>query len=236
MILIAIPARLKSTRLEKKALAPIGKYPMLWWTWQKAKLSQLAQRVIIATDSQEIFNLMSSYGAECIMTSEDCQSGSDRIYEACQFIPEAEIIVNLQGDEPLMKPEVLDGCINTLLQNNDCQIATVACPFLEEEDFKNPNNVKVVFNSSGRALYFSRAPMAGAYLHIGLYAYKKNSLEAFCKMEVSRLEKMEKLEQLRALEAGFSIYIHQINLSTEKHFGVDTQADLELARKILTLQ
>lgn len=233
MILIAIPARLKSTRLENKPLAPIGDYPMLWWTWQRAKQSKLAKRVIIATDSQEIVDVMTSYGAECIMTPESCSSGSDRIYQACKDIQEAEIIVNLQGDEPLMSIEVLDGTIQTLLDNEQCQIATAVAPFQNEEDWQNPNNVKAVFNSEKRAIYFSRAPLAGGYLHIGLYVYKTNALAKFCELPPSGLEQKERLEQLRAIEANMPLYVYEAKNINKEHFGVDTEQDLERARKIL---
>ncbi|MDX1920764.1 MAG: 3-deoxy-manno-octulosonate cytidylyltransferase [Candidatus Caenarcaniphilales bacterium] len=233
MILIAIPARLQSTRLEKKLLSPIGDYPLLWWTWQKAKQSKLAQKIIIATDSQEIFDVMTSFGADCVMTPADCSSGSDRIFQATKDLQEAKVIVNLQGDEPLMKVEILEGTIQTLLNNPDCDIATAVAPFNNLEDWQNPNNVKAVFNEHKRALYFSRAPLANGHLHIGLYVFRKESLGKFCSFPNSSLEKAERLEQLRALENNLKIYVYKSNELGEDHFGIDTPDDLERAKKIL---
>lgn len=235
-VVIAIPARLKSTRLENKPLAMIGEHPMLWWTWQKAQKSKLASKIIIATDSEEIYKVMTSYGAKCIMTPEDCQSGSDRIYQATKDLNDSEIIVNLQGDEPLMNIEVLDGTINTLIQNPDCDIATAVCPFKKDEDWQNPNNVKAVFNEDCKAIYFSRAPLKNGYLHLGLYVYKKSSLEKFCILPSSPLEKAEKLEQLRAIENNMKIYVYKINKFNEEHFGIDTKEDLERAKEIILNQ
>lgn len=233
MLLIVIPARLQSTRLPRKPLAMIGDYPLLWWTWQKARKSRLASRVVIATDSLEIQNTMQAYGAECFMTSEDCQSGSDRAFEVAKLIPEAEIIVNLQGDEPLMEIEMLDGTIQTLLDNSNCQIATAVAKFSSHEEWQNPNQVKAVFNRDNRAIYFSRAPLADGWLHLGLYVYKRPALEKFCTLPPSPLELAERLEQLRAIEAEIPIYVYKSNLLSAEHFGVDTPSELERASKIL---
>ncbi|MDJ0625647.1 MAG: 3-deoxy-manno-octulosonate cytidylyltransferase [Candidatus Caenarcaniphilales bacterium] len=233
MIVIVIPARLKSTRLERKPLAMIGDYPMLWWTWKKAQKSKLANKVIIATDSTEIVDRMTSYGAECVMTPEDCKSGSDRIYQATKDSPEAEIIVNLQGDEPLMNLDTLDGSIETLLSNSDCEIATAVSPFKDVSDWENPNNVKAVFNQKNKAIYFSRSPLKNGLLHIGLYVYRKSSLEKFCKLSPSPLENAEQLEQLRAIENEIPIYVYKIHNTEMEHFGIDTQEDLTRAREIL---
>lgn len=233
MILIAIPARLKSTRLEKKLLAKIGNYPLIWWTWQKAQQSKLAKQIIIATDSQEIFETMEALGAKCILTSEDCLSGSDRIFQASRDFKDVSVIVNLQGDEPLMKAEILDGTIQTLLDNPDCDIATAIAPFKTQEDWQNTNNVKAVFNHKNKALYFSRAPLADAWLHIGIYAYRKDSLQRFCSLPISPLEQAERLEQLRAIENELKIYVYKAKELDEEHFGIDTQEDLIRARQIL---
>lgn len=234
MILIVIPARLKSTRLPNKPLINIQNRPLLWWTWQKAKKSKLANRVIIATDSSEIYNTMHNLGAECCLTSENCASGSDRVFEIAQKIPEAQIIVNLQGDEPLMPLQILDGTIKTLLDKNNCQISTAVTPFKHEADFLNPNQVKAVFNEQNLALYFSRAPLASAWLHLGLYVFRREALFNFCQMPPSKLELAEKLEQLRALENNMSICIYKSEL-VEEHFGIDTPEDLERAKKIFLL-
>ncbi len=234
MILTVIPARLKSVRLPNKPLILIGDRPMLWWTWQKALQSKLSDRVVIATDSEKIYNTMQAFGAECQMTSENCTSGSDRVFEVAQRIPQAKIIVNFQGDEPLMPLQTLDGTIQTLLDNPGCQIGTAITSFKKELDFLNPNQVKAVFNMQNRALYFSRAPLANAWLHIGLYVFKKEALFKFCQMPPSSLELAEKLEQLRALESNMPIYVYK-ETSDQEHFGIDTPEDLERAKQIFSL-
>ncbi len=233
LVTIVIPARLQSTRLPQKPLALIGEHPLIWWTWQRAKRSKLANRVIIATDSEEILQVMSNYGAECVLTSENCASGSDRIFEVVAGMPDSEIVVNLQGDEPLMEESVLDGTIQILLNNSIAQIATAVCPFDNEADWLNPNQVKAVFNEAGRALYFSRAPLANGHLHIGLYVYRISALRKFCSLDPSPLEKAEKLEQLRAIENDITIFVYRSKELNREHFGVDTPEDLERARKIL---
>lgn len=243
MALIVIPARLQSSRLEKKMLALIEGFPLLWWTWQRALQSKLASDVFIATDSQEIFDFMTKLEAKCIMTSESCQSGSDRINEAVNHISshsqefgsniDDSVIVNLQGDEPLMSLEILDGTITLLQQNPHCDIATAAVRFDDKQDFESPNFVKVVFNQQKRALYFSRACLAESWLHIGLYAYRKQALQKFCSSQPSSLEKAERLEQLRALENDQSIYVYQSSNRSSEHFGVDTEEDLNRLRKII---
>jgi 3-deoxy-D-manno-octulosonate cytidylyltransferase len=233
MILIVIPARLKSIRLPNKPLTMIGDYPLLWWTWKKAKESKLADRVVIATDSSEIQSVMQNYGAECWMTSESCQSGSDRVYEIATKIPQAQIIVNLQGDEPLMELAMLDGTIKVLLENPQFLLATAVCPFINQEDWQNSNHVKAVFNEAGQALYFSRAPLAGAWLHLGLYVFTKAALEQFCSLPIAHLEQQESLEQLRAIEALMPIGVYKAASTTKEHFGVDTPEDLERVRKII---
>ena len=231
MILIVIPARLESTRLPHKALAEIEGKPMLWWTWQKALGSKLADRVVIATDSKRIQEIMQAFGADCLLTSNDCQSGSDRVYEISQQIPEAQILVNLQGDEPLMESNILDGTIQTLLDQKNFAITTAAIPFTSSQN--EPHQVKVVCNQAGRALYFSRAPLAGAYLHLGLYAFRKETLAQFCSIKSSKLEYQERLEQLRAYEEDLPIGLFLADSSAGKHFGVDTFQDLEKARTII---
>lgn len=227
MIGIVIPARLGSTRLPRKPLQKLGEYPLLWWTWQKALQSKVADKVIIATDSEEIYQIMSDYGAICQMTSESCESGTDRVFEVSQAYPEIEVIVNLQGDEPLMPIEVVDRTVD-FFQQSDCHIATTAIPFRSEEDRKSPNHVKVVMNSQGRALYFSRANMANAYLHLGLYVYGKEALKTFCELDITPLERAERLEQLRALENGMNVYVFQ-DEGLSIHFGIDTEDDLKKA-------
>jgi 3-deoxy-manno-octulosonate cytidylyltransferase (CMP-KDO synthetase) len=234
MIYIVIPARLNSTRLPEKPLAKIGEYPMIWWTWKIAVQSKLANRVIIATDDDRIREVMEEYGAEVVMTDSNCQSGSDRVYQAAKGFSDANIIVNLQGDEPLMMPEIIDGCIQMLLENPEFQISTAVVPYPEGHDLADPNKVKAVFNDKGRAIYFSRAALANSKLHLGIYAYRKEALEKFCSMPPSRLELAERLEQLRLVEAFLPIGVFEAEgRDKSQHFGVDTLQDLELAKSIL---
>ncbi len=232
MILIVIPARLESTRLPRKPLALIGNYPLIWWSWEKAKKSLLADQVVVATDSEQISEAMEAYGVSSVLTSSSCQSGSDRVWEAAQMFPEADIIINLQGDEPLMPVDIIDGVINLLLERPEVEMASACVEFLHPQDLNSPNCVKTIFTSDHKALYFSRSAMAGSSLHLGIYGFRRSALEKFCALAPSRLEKEERLEQLRALENGMSIYLHTAQTSQEI-FGVDTEADLLKATKIL---
>ncbi|MDX1918258.1 MAG: 3-deoxy-manno-octulosonate cytidylyltransferase [Candidatus Caenarcaniphilales bacterium] len=233
MILTVIPARISSTRLPSKPLALIGNHPMLWWTWQVASASLLADKVVIATDDAEIREVMETYGAEVVMTSPDCQSGSDRVYNAAKAYPSARIIINLQGDEPLMPVSILDGTIETLLNHPEADLATPGIPFEEQADYLKESHVKVVSNQKGEALYFSRAPIAGALLHLGLYVYRKEALIRFCELPPSPLEKAERLEQMRALEDRMRIILYRTEYQDHPIFGIDTPEDLERARSLL---
>ncbi len=235
MILIVIPARLGSTRLQRKALANIQNKPMIQWTYEKAQKSKFANEIIVATDSEEIKEVVENFGGKCIMTSENCQSGTERAFEVSQKFPEAEIIVNLQGDEPMMPIEILDGTIQEFinLDSKIRQIGTAVVPFQKEEDRLIPSFVKAVFNKSNKALYFSRANLANAMLHVGLYVYTKQALKEFCSLEQSPLEKAEKLEQLRAIENNINIHVYKSNYS-KPHFGIDTAEDLAKANELIS--
>lgn len=229
---IIIPARYASTRLPGKPLIKINGKTIIQWVYERACLSKLAQDVIIATDDERIFQSVQEFGGHVKMTSSSHQSGSDRIAEIAKENPDIEIIVNVQGDEPLISPESIDNAINCLISDKDADISTLIREITSKEEILNPNIVKVITDNSGKALYFSRAAIpyereAGQtkfYAHIGLYAYKRNSLLKMTELKQTNLEKAECLEQLRALQNGMII---KTALVDYKPIGIDTPADLE---------
>lgn len=235
-VLGVIPARLDSTRLPRKVLRLIAGRPMIEWVWQAAVASGCMDRVVIATDSEEVAELCQTRGIEAILTSPTCASGSDRVYEVSRQI-DAEIYVNIQGDEPLLTPAHLTPMLN-LFARPQVEVATVAVP-CSAADIANPNAVKVVTGIDGRALYFSRATIpfdrdasgfTGYRKHLGLYAYRKPALERFAALKPSPLEELERLEQLRMLENGIAIYVAHAEADT---VGVDTEEDFERVEAIL---
>jgi 3-deoxy-manno-octulosonate cytidylyltransferase (CMP-KDO synthetase) len=237
---VLIPARMAATRLPGKPLADILGEPMIVHVWRRGMEAAVGP-VFVATDSQDVFDAVKRVGGEAVMTREDHASGSDRIFEALKKIDsQAEIssIINLQGDLPIIDPAHIARCAAALNQP-DAEIATLAAEITEPSEVVDPNVVKVVGTPSGegslRALYFTRASApygAGPfYHHIGLYAYKRAALERFVALPPSALEKREKLEQLRALEAGMRIDVAVVK---GVPLGVDSAADLESARRLLT--
>lgn len=239
-ILILIPARMGSTRFPGKPLAPIAGLPMIVHVWQRAIEAGLG-RVAVATDSEVIADAVRAAGGEAVMTSDAHESGSDRIFEAWQTLDpagEAEIIINLQGDLPTIEPAALRAVLRPL-EDEACDIATLASVISEAREITDANVVKVVAPLDGpgttaNALYFTRAAApygAGDYYHhIGIYAYRAAALARFVSLAPSMLERREKLEQLRALEAGMKIGAACIDTFP---LGVDTPADLERAEKLL---
>ena len=237
--LIVIPARMHATRLPGKPLADIHGKPMIVHVWRRAAEAN-AGRVIVATDSTEIADAVKGAGGEAVMTRADHASGSDRIHEAVMKVDPArtaEIIVNLQGDLPSLDPLLVSQCIAPLA-SEETDIATLAAVISEEDERTNPNVVKVVGTPIGenrlRALYFTRATAPHGdgplYHHIGIYTYRRASLERFVSMPAATLEKREKLEQLRALEAQMRIDVAIVDTVP---LGVDTPADLERARRLI---
>jgi len=238
-----IPARYASTRLPGKPLLDICGKPMLLRVYEQAKLSSM-DRVIIATDDQRIYQAMDKLGCEVFMTSDTHQSGTDRLAEVLQIIgaEDDDIIVNVQGDEPLMPPEVIDQVANLLADNPDIPMATLSTAITDNQSLENPNVVKVVSNSKGEAIYFSRAMIpfmrdkkqttATPYQrHIGLYSYRARFLCKFNSWSPCELELIESLEQLRVLWYGEKIQIAQaVSVPPE---GVDTEEDLEQVRQYL---
>ena len=241
--LVVIPARLGSTRLPRKPLADIGGKPMVIRVAERAKQS-LAQSVVVATDSPEIQAACDEHHFECLLTSENHPTGTDRIAEVAQLLklPSNALVVNVQGDEPLIPPELINQVAITLAQHEQCALSTVAVPITDIAEINNPNVVKVVLNRSGEALYFSRAsipfvrdPQANQKIehlrHLGIYAYRADFLQAYTRLEPAPPEQAEALEQLRALWNGYRIAVH--TASEAPPAGIDTPEDLERVRLLL---
>jgi len=235
--LIVIPARYESTRLPGKPLLEIAGKSLIQLVYERASQSRLQDGVIVATDDERILHAVTAFGGEAVMTGSSCRSGTDRVFEAISG-READLIVNLQGDEPFMRPDMAD-LLFSVMEEEDLDMATLCSSITDDREYHDPNTVKVVLDGRGFALYFSRSPIPylrnGAvkpllYKHIGIYAFKRDFLERFVKMQRSRLEELESLEQLRVLENGFRIRV----LTTQYDgFGIDTPADLERARLTL---
>jgi len=227
-----IPARYGSTRFLGKPLVKIGHKSLLAWTYFHASLSTTFEDLLVATDDGRILEECKSFGAKAILTSPTHNSGTDRLCEVVSQIPETDlIVVNIQGDEPDIDPKLIDGVVNLKLQNRNWEMTTAACELLEPKDWKDPNRVKVTFDSKGKALYFSRSLIPSqwkskvkVYRHLGIYCYEKEALLSYPNLPKSSLEESESLEQLRGLEAGFSIGV----FVTEKAgLSVDTPEDLQ---------
>ncbi|MDR5868264.1 3-deoxy-manno-octulosonate cytidylyltransferase [Halomonas koreensis] len=243
-----IPARHASSRLPGKPLLDIAGEPMVAHVWRRAAASAAA-RVVVATDDERIRSTMAALGAEVVMTRDDHPSGTDRLAEVAERLALADdaVLVNVQGDEPLIPPALIDQVAARLFDDPEASIATLAEPIADVDTLFNPNVVKVVRALSGRALYFSRAPIpwdreafaarpevleTDAWLrHIGLYAYRAGFLAAYRDWAPAPLEQLEQLEQLRALHHGHAI---QVALATRPHpAGVDTAEDLARVRELL---
>ncbi len=249
---VVIPARYGSTRLPGKPLLDIAGQPMIAHVCQRAVEAE-AEDVVVATDDSRIFDKVNELGFNVVMTDPEHQSGTERINQVAEQLgwSENDIVVNLQGDEPLIQPAYIKDVALALDCQNQAGIATLAAEITEIEEIFNPNAVKVVLNNEGYALYFSRAAipwdrnsfplskgevsLAIPYLrHIGLYAYTVGFLSEYCSWEPSILETVESLEQLRILWHGESIFVKTVNKTPEA--GVDTQADLERVEKVILNQ
>ena len=235
-VVAVIPARLASTRLPHKVLREIAGEPMLSWVYRAAQSCRLLDQVLIATDSDEVMDFARQRGLDAVLTPADCASGTDRVYAVAQSIP-ADIYVNIQGDEPMLRPEHIAALLEPF-SRDEVEVATLATPCAADQ-IANPNAVKVVTAANGRALYFSRASIPYdrdrqgniAYRkHLGLYAYRNSALQRFPKLPPSALEAAEKLEQLRFLENGIDIYVTETPHDT---IGVDTEEDLRRVEEIL---
>ena len=253
-----VPARLASTRLPGKALVEIAGKPMVCWVAERARAARNVDRVIVATDSQEIVEAVQQTGIEAVLTSRDHASGTDRVAEVAGNIPDAEIVVNVQGDEPMISPATIERAVDTMAheisKTNGAGIVTTWEPIDSRSDLLNPDLVKVVLDANDNAVYFSRSPIPyprdavkrhgspDAALdnepelfklfrkHTGLYVYRRDVLLEFTKWPASRLEQIEALEQLRALEHGIKIKVVEACAAST---GVDTFADLERVRELM---
>jgi 3-deoxy-manno-octulosonate cytidylyltransferase (CMP-KDO synthetase) len=245
---VIIPARYSSSRLPGKMLARIGGKPMLQHVYERAQHSSATQ-VVIATDDERILEAVNGFGGKALMTAVDHQSGTDRLQEAASLLGlrDDEIVVNVQGDEPLIPPEVINQVAANLAADGQASVATLCERITDLHVFRDPNAVKVVCDTSKRALYFSRAPipwprdefaqsapnveLASAFRHIGIYAYRVQLLHKFVTWPMAPLECIEKLEQLRVLWQGESINVDEACLPVPG--GVDTQEDLNNVRRLL---
>lgn len=236
-----IPARYAAQRFPGKPLALIAGKPLVQRVYEQARQATTLDDVVIATDDTRILEAVDAFGGNAVMTSPDCPSGTDRAAEVAGEYP-ADLIVNIQGDEPLMKPGMIDQLVTGMLAEPNFVMGTLARPVESAEVWSNPNVVKVVFGVNGNALYFSRCSVpfgrdAGgqfvtglAHKHIGIYAYRREFLLKFVTLPQSPLEKTEKLEQLRALENGFGI---RVWVTPNDSIGVDRPEDVELVEEIL---
>ena len=237
-----IPVRYHSSRLEGKALVDIAGQPMIQHVWERCRESASLDRVILATDDKRIESATRAFGAEVVMTNPEHPSGTDRIAEVIRGI-DCDVVVNIQGDEPMIDPFMIDELVQVFVSEPDTQFATLAQKMSGGSEVKNPNIVKVVRDNAENALYFSRSPIpyirasennvaAQPLRHIGIYAYTKACLQRIAKLSPTTLERVERLEQLRALENEIPI---RVILTQSRHmvFGVDTPDDLETARRII---
>lgn len=240
-IIAVIPARFGSTRFPGKPLEKLKGKPLLQWAVEGARTSQKIQKVYVATDDQRIQELCEKIQVECLMTRSDCLTGTDRLFEATRCL-DFDIILNIQGDEPLINRTYIDPLAEAFLDQAELDMATLAHP-LSQEDLDNKNAVKVIINKNSEAIYFSRFPvpysresevggriLKTAMKHIGLYGYTREFLQKFCSSPQAEIEKYESLEQLRALYLGAKIKVLQVEKPT---YGVDTPEDLQKLEALL---
>ena len=228
--LCIIPARYASTRLPGKPLRDIAGKPMIVRVYERAVQAKRVQDVVVATDDERIRTAVEEHGGRAVMTRTDHATGTDRLAEVAEKMTDYDLIINVQGDEPLIDPTVIDELVEPFLADARLSMATAKTLLTDEEEIANPNNVKVITDLTGNALYFSRARIpyarnegANVYKHIGIYAYRRDFLLSYARMAQTPLERSESLEQLRALENGHRIHV----IETDAVFiGVDTEEDL----------
>jgi len=228
--LCIIPARYASTRLPGKPLRDIAGKPMIVRVYERAVQAKRVQDVVVATDDERIRTAVEEHGGRAVMTRTDHATGTDRLAEVAEKMTDYDLIINVQGDEPLIDPTVIDALVEPFLADVRLSMATAKTLLTDEEEIANPNNVKVITDLTGNALYFSRARIpyarnegANVYKHIGIYAYRRDFLLSYARMAQTPLERSESLEQLRALENGHRIHV----IETDAVFiGVDTEEDL----------
>jgi 3-deoxy-manno-octulosonate cytidylyltransferase (CMP-KDO synthetase) len=238
-IIGVIPARWASTRFEGKVLAPINGKPMIQHVWERSQKSELLNDLVIACDDDRVVVAAEQFGAKTVLTSKEHASGTDRIAEAIESM-EGDIIINIQGDEPLIDHAVIDALAATLVEDSSCSMGTAIKVVTTKKELKDPNVVKVVVDGEMNALYFSRSVIpynrddsdeAIYYKHLGIYAYRRDFLLSYKMLPKSNLEKCEQLEQLRVLEFGYKIKTVVTDIDT---IGVDTPEDLGRVEKLLS--
>lgn len=242
MVIAVIPARLSSSRLPYKVLADIERSPMLWHVWHRVCQAQGIEAVYVATDAEEVATAVRDWGGQVLMTSSDCASGTERIASIVGKL-NADLILNVQGDEPLIEPALLEALIQAW-QAAPCDVITPIFRIERVADLQDPNLVKVVRSVDGRALYFSRSPIPfvrdtpperwlethAFWGHVGVYGYRREVLEAYDTLPESPLEAAEHLEQLKFLEAGYTVRVVE---TAYRSIGVDTPADLARVRAVM---
>ena len=234
-----IPARFHSSRFEGKVLANIGGKPMIQQVWEKAKQAKLLDDLIVACDDERVMKAVEEFGGKAVFTSREHASGTDRLTETVNPL-DVKIVVNIQADEPMVHPTMINGVIEELLNDESLVVATIVKKIERAEEIGDPNVVKVVIDKNNFALYFSRSTIpyvrneqqegTSYYKHIGLYAYTKDFLFTYKNLPQSPLEKLEKLEQLRILENGYRIKVVETKFET---YGVDTPDDLTKVRQYI---
>ena len=238
-VLCVIPARYASTRLPGKPLALIAGKPMIQHVYERACHAVMPQEVVVATDSKIVADAVKEFGGKVMMTSPDHPSGTDRLAEVALSYPDIDVIVNVQGDEPMIPPEVIDRLAQAFADDKDLKMATLKT-LMGEEEYNNPNAVKVVTDQNGYALYFSRSLLPyprnrkadfKVYKHVGIYAYRRSFLLSYAAYEPTPLEQIEGLEQLRVLENGQRIKVLE---SKFQGIGIDTQEDLDAINALFT--
>ncbi|MCX7983635.1 MAG: 3-deoxy-manno-octulosonate cytidylyltransferase [Bacteroidetes bacterium] len=243
-VVVVIPARYASQRLPAKPLIDLGGKPMIQHVYEQVRQAKLVERVLVATDDERIAKAVRNFGGEAVMTSPLLSSGSDRVAAVAGTLT-CDIVVNVQGDEPLIPPAMIDQCVELLLKDEQAQVGTLVYPINCPEDLWNPNVVKVVFDTSMYALYFSRSAIPYLrditdrekwyihgvfYKHVGIYVYRREFLLWYTSLPKTTLEELEKLEQLRILEHGYKI---KIGITSLESIAVDTEDDVERVRRIL---
>ena len=237
-ILCVIPSRIQSTRILRKPLSLIQGKPMIQWVYENAKRCQALADVIVATDSEEIADVVHQAGGKTLMTDPNLPTGSDRVAAVARQYPEMDVIINLQGDEPFIRPRMLEQLVAPYLQGESPEMTTLASPLDRETNYLNPGAVKVITDLHGNALYFSRSPIpyfrmsqqAPVYHHIGLYAFRRDFLLYYTTLQQTPLEKTELLEQLRVLEHGFKI---RVCLTQDKTLEINLPEELEQAQSFI---
>ncbi len=240
-VLAVIPARYESTRLPGKVILDIAGKPLVQHVYDRVRQSKLVTACIIAADDERVVRALEPFDTEVVMTSIEHQSGTDRVAEVARHRSEP-IIVNVQGDEPLVRPEMIDAAVQALLDNPTAPMSTLSCP-IKDHEIDDPNAVKVVTDLRGQALYFSRAPIpvvrdadmsTSLYRkHLGLYVYRREFLIDYAQWSPTPLERLERLEQLRALEHGYPIVVVETEYDS---VSVDSSADLDRVRKLMELR